>query len=71
MAIKSYREWAAHCRYMAAKAPSEALRADWSKVAAIWLQMAIDQAALSPERKVQIMLVDAVGTGEDHSPSSH
>lgn len=47
MSIMSYRELATHCRYRSANAPTEALRAEWMKLASTWLRMEIDRAGHS------------------------
>lgn len=50
-AMHDYREWATHCHRMAAKAPTEALKASWLQLAAIWLQMATNQEWRGREKK--------------------
>ena len=51
--MDDFRGWAMHCHRMAAKAPSQALKSGWLRLAATWLQMAADEERRNREGKFQ------------------
>jgi len=62
MSIMSYRELATHCRYRAAGAPTEALRAEWLKLASTWLRMEIDRAGHSSGGNIKALFEVSAST---------
>jgi hypothetical protein len=67
---KHYRNQAAQCEEMAAQATDDALRADWLRLAGLWLAMASGAPADTPVQRFDAM-TDAKGTGQPDSTVSH
>lgn len=70
MTTLEYQERAQYCRAMARAATTDGVRADWLKVAEMWLQMASDNERRSPEGAFQVE-TDAKMTGQKDSDASH
>ena len=71
MSVMGYRERAAYCREMAAKAPTEQIRADWLRTAEVWLQMATESAASTTGTDVGDVPATADGAGAGDSAPVH
>jgi len=50
-----YRERATYCREQASRAMTDELRADWLRIAELWLVMASDSERRSPEAVMQAL----------------
>jgi hypothetical protein len=50
-----YRERATYCRQQASSATTDDLRADWLRIAELWLVMAGDHERRSPEAVMQAL----------------
>ena len=50
-----YRERATYCREQARTATTDELRADWLRIAELWLAMAGDSGRRSPEAVMQAL----------------
>lgn len=55
---------------MAAKSTDDALRADWLRLAGLWLEMASGAPTETPVQRFDAM-TDAQGTGQTDSTASH
>ena len=64
-----YRERATYCREQANSATTDELRADWLRIAELWLAMASDSERRSPEAVMQA-LNQPKKTRQKHSASA-
>jgi len=64
-----YRERATYCREQASGATTDALRADWLRLAELWLAMASDSERRRPEAVMQA-LNQPIKTRQKHVASA-